>query len=130
MRKSKKKRKNKFILNSKNKSKKQTIIPVLLAIGLLSLFSETMRTVPAGAKSESFKNFTFETPSFNSTKLEKKIINNATSFIVKKNNSFLIEENILIDEEIKFYDEGKKLLKEDVIKKTINAKIPEKKKEK
>ena len=50
---------------------------------------------------------------FNSKKLEKKIINNATSFIVKKNNSFLIEENILIDEEIKFNDEGKKSLKED-----------------
>ena len=128
MRKSKKKRKNKFILNSKNKSKKQTIIPVLLAIGLLSLFSETMRTVPAGAKSESFKNFTFETPSFNSTKLEKKIINNATSFIVKKNNSYLIEENILTDEEIKFNDESKKSLKEDVAKKTIVAKVPEKKK--
>ena len=60
--------------------------------------------------------------------LSKKIINNATSLIIKKNNYFLIEENILIDEEIKFNDQGKKSLKEDVVKKTIVAKVPEKKK--
>ena len=35
-------------------SKKSSIVPLLLFIGLLSLFSETMRTIPAGAISENF----------------------------------------------------------------------------
>ena len=57
MRKIKKKRKTNHRL--KNKSKKQTILPVLFGIALLSLFSETIQTVPAGAKSENFRNLPF-----------------------------------------------------------------------
>ena len=61
--KSKKKSKKKINYLLENKSKKQSILPVLFAIGLLSLFSETIRTVPAGAKSENFRNLSFELPS-------------------------------------------------------------------
>ena len=71
MRKIKKKRKTNHRL--KNKSKKQTILPVLFGIALLSLFSETIQTVPAGAKSENFRNLPFELPSLNSDIFEEKL---------------------------------------------------------
>ena len=66
MRKIKKKGKRKTNHRLENKSKKQTILPVLFGIALLSLFSETIQTVPAGAKSEIFRNLPFELPSLNS----------------------------------------------------------------
>ncbi len=113
MKKSKKKSQKKLKNNPKKNSKKITVLPVLFVIALLSLFSETIRTVPAGAKSESFKNISFELPSFNSTELEKKIINNATLFIVKRNNAFLIEENIIHDEELIVNEEYNSLLKKE-----------------
>ena len=85
----------------KNKSKKQSILPVLFGIALLSLFSETLRTVPAGAKSENFRNLPFELPSLNSDIFEEKFINK--NLIVdenSKNYDFLIEENFTIDNEL------------------------------
>ena len=51
MKKVRKKGKRKINYLLKNNSKKKSILPILFAIGLLSLFSETIRTVPAGAKS-------------------------------------------------------------------------------
>ena len=60
MKKVRKKGKRKINYLLKNKSKKQSILPVLFGIALLSLFSETLRTVPAGAKSENFRNLPFE----------------------------------------------------------------------
>jgi len=101
MRKIKKKNKRKTNHRLKNKSKKQTILPVLFGIALLSLFSETIQTVPAGAKSENFKNLPFELPSLNSGIFEEKFINK--NLIVdknSKNNDFLIEENFAIDNEL------------------------------
>ena len=56
MKKVRKKGKRKINYLLKNKSKKQSILPVLFGIALLSLFSETLQTVPAGAKSENFRN--------------------------------------------------------------------------
>jgi len=112
------KKKGKKTKNGKNffkkKDKSYSIIPILFIIALISLFSETIRTVPAGAKSESFKNISFKIPNLNSPKLEKKIINNATSFIVKRNNAFLIEENIILDEELNLNKEDNIMLKEEV----------------
>ncbi len=101
MRKIKKKSKRKTNRRLKNKSKKQTILPVLFGIALLSLFSETIQTVPAGAKSENFRNLPFELPSLNSDIFEEKFINK--NLIVdknSKNNDFLIEENFAIDNEL------------------------------
>ena len=83
------------------KSKSSSILPVLFAICLLSLFSETMRTVPAGAKSENFRNLSFELPSLNSDIFEQKFINK--NLIVNKkskNYDFLIEDNFTIDKEL------------------------------
>jgi len=114
----KKKRKSKKKLRIKKKVKSLSIIPFLFAIALLSLFSETMRTIPAGAKSENFLNIPFELPKLNSNILEKKLLKN-TSLIKEKinyqnskNNTFLIEENFSIDKEL------------------IVAKVPEEKKQK
>ena len=90
----------------KKKSKSSSILPVLFAIALLSLFFETMRTLPAGAKNEKFVNLPFELPNLNSAILEKKILNNALSINKKinyqksKNYDFLIEENFTIDNEL------------------------------
>ena len=56
-------------------SKKSSILPLLLFIGLLSLFSETMRTIPAGAISEKFINMPYELPKLNSSLFEKKYLN-------------------------------------------------------
>ena len=72
MKKLRKKRKKNFNQRLKVKSKKQTILPVLFGIALLSLFSETLRTAPAGAKSENFRNLPFELPSLNSDIFEEK----------------------------------------------------------
>ena len=56
----KKKRLKKITLKKKRLVKKKfkvpSILPLLFAIALLSLFSETMRTIPAGAKSDNFSN--------------------------------------------------------------------------
>ena len=60
----------------KKKSKSSSILPVLFVIALLSLFSETIRTLPAGAKNENFIDLPFELPNLNSAILEKKIKNN------------------------------------------------------
>ncbi|MAV06174.1 MAG: hypothetical protein CMI71_04260, partial [Candidatus Pelagibacter sp.] len=88
MKKLRKKRKKNFNQRLKVKSKKQTILPVLFGIALLSLFSETLQTVPAGAKSENFRNLPFELPSLNSDIFEEKFIN----------------KNLIVDENSKNYD--------------------------
>ena len=91
----------------KKKSKSSSILPVLFVIALLSLFSETIRTLPAGAKSEKFIEVPFELPNLNSTILEKKITKNVLLSIKKQNknqeseiNDFLIEENFTTDNEL------------------------------
>ncbi len=114
----KKKKKLKKKLSIKKKAKSLSIIPFLFAIALLSLFSETMRTIPAGAKNENFLNIPFELPKLNSGVIEKKYLNNTSLINQKinyqnsKNNTFLIEENFSIDKEL------------------IVAKVPEDKKQK
>ena len=103
-RKSKKKqfRKKKIIRDSK----KTSIFPLLLFIGLLALFSETMRTIPVGAISEKFINMPYELSKLNSSLIEKKYLNNTSLINQKinyqnsKNNTFLIEENFSIDKEL------------------------------
>ena len=55
-------RKKKIIKGHKNIS----ILPVLLIIALLSLFSETVRTIPAGALSEKFDGMSYELSKLNS----------------------------------------------------------------
>ena len=50
------------------------LVPVLFIIVLLGLFSETVRTLPAGAFSEKFKDMPFEIPRLNSGLVEEKLL--------------------------------------------------------
>jgi hypothetical protein len=57
------------------KSLKTTgILPILLIITLLALFSETVRTLPVGALSEVFFDLPYEVPRLNSEIIEKKLL--------------------------------------------------------
>ena len=84
-----KKRKKKRI-NRKNflkrKSTSTGIIPILFIIALLALFSESVRTMPAGAFSEKLKQKSFKIPKLNSELIEKKIINK--SILISKNSDY------------------------------------------
>ena len=85
MRKKRKKRINKKnFLKRKNTS--SGIIPVLFIVALLALFSESLRTIPAGAFSEKLIQKPFEIPKLNSEIIEKKIINK--SFLVSKSSDY------------------------------------------
>ena len=91
----------------KRRNKSVSILPLLFFVGLLSLFSETIRTIPVGAKSENFTNIFIKLPKLNSNLLEKKFLNNITLSTSKKNDYqkltndlFLIEENFNIDNEL------------------------------
>ena len=103
----KKKRKSKKKLPiNKKKAKSLSIIPFLFAIAFLSLFSEAMRTIPAGAKSDNFSYIPFELPKLNSNILEKNLLNNVSLINEKinyensKKDIFLIEDNFSIDKEL------------------------------
>ena len=75
MKKLRKKKKKNFYQRLRVKSKKQSILPVLFAIGLLSLFSETVRTLPVGALiGENSFNPPYEVPRLNSEIIEKKLL--------------------------------------------------------
>ena len=68
-------RKKKFEKDPKTVS----ILPVLLVVALLSLFSETVRTIPAGALSEKFNDIPYKLPNLNSELIEKKLLSNSLS---------------------------------------------------
>ena len=118
----------------KRRNKSVSILPLLFFVGLLSLFSETIRTIPVGAKSENFTNIFIKLPKLNSNLLEKKFLNNITLSTSKKNDYqkltndlFLIEENFNIDNELIINRDNKeeiivaKAPKEELEK--INSKI-------
>ena len=117
----KKKTAKKKIFKKKARSTSLGIIPVLFIVAFLALFSETVRTVPAGAFSEkSFKN-SFEVPKLNSQSIENKIINKAV--LVSNNADYknTIDKIIIKEENI--------ISKNEIIKKKepiFIAKVPEK----
>ena len=49
------------------------ILPILLIITLLALFSETVRTLPAGALSKNFFDLPYKVPRLDSEIIEKKL---------------------------------------------------------
>ena len=103
-------KKGKKRINKKKFLKKENtstgIISVLFVVALLALFSETVRTIPAGAFSEKFIQKSFEVPKLNSELIEKKILNK--SLLVTKNADYqktkdkiiISEENIIFKPEI------------------------------
>ena len=68
----KKKSIRKKIFKKKERNTSSGIIPVLFIVALLALFSETVRTIPAGAFSEKLIQKSFEIPKLNSKLIEKK----------------------------------------------------------
>ncbi len=52
------------------------ILPVLFVVALISLFSETMRTIPVGAYSDNFLNISYKVPKLNSKIFEEKFLKN------------------------------------------------------
>ena len=74
------------------------LVPALFMIVLLGLFSETVRTLPAGAFSEKFKDMPFEIPRLNSGSIEEKILNK--SVLIAKNADYQnTKDKIIISEE-------------------------------
>ena len=111
------------------------VVPVLFIIVLLGLFSETVRTLPAGAFSEKFKDMPFEIPRLNSGLVEEKLLYKADYRRINKEIIFKrtskkerkIEQDIQnIQTEISEI-ESKKI---DQKKEIVIAKIPEEKKQK
>ena len=98
----------------KKKINKSTgIIPVLFIVALLALFSEAVRTIPAGAFSEKLFQKYFEVPKLNSKLIEKKILNKSV-LIVKKADYQNTKDKIIIREEnIIFKTEEKLVIKEE-----------------
>ena len=64
----------------KKEGKSTGIIPVLIIIALISLFSETMRSIPVGAFNANFSNISYKVPKLNSDILEKKYVNDSLKF--------------------------------------------------
>ena len=78
------------------------ILSILLVVALISLFSETMRSIPVGAYSENFSKISYKVPKLNSNILEKKYLKN--NLKIKNNETMIIEkvkESIIFDEFIK-----------------------------
>ena len=82
---------------------------VLFFILLLGLFSETVRTLPAGAFSEKFKNISYELPKLNSELIEKKLLSNSLS----------------ISNKIDYQKPENEIIIKEKVKKIVVAKVPE-----
>ena len=133
MRKKRKKRihKKNFL---KRKNTSSGIIPVLFIVALLALFSESVKTIPAGAFSEKLIQKPFEIPKLNSEIIEKKIINK--SFLISKNSDYksiededkviISKTNIIATQIEKFVIKIFNLLLEDKKEGKINKKTPNK----
>ncbi len=119
-------KKGKKRINKKKFLKKENtstgIISVLFVVALLALFSETVRTIPAGAFSEKFIQKSFEVPKLNSELIEKKILNK--SFLINNNTDYQnTKDKMIIDEtkiiaktpEIIIPETNTKILKEEKI---------------
>jgi len=119
-------KKSKKRINRKNFLKRKNtsigIIPILFIVALLALFSETVRTIPAGAFSEKLFQTSFEIPKLNSELIEKKILNK--SFLINNNTDYQnTKDKMIIDEtkiiaktpEIIIPETNTKILKEEKI---------------
>ena len=78
----------------KKKKKSSSILPVLFAIALLSLFSETTRTIPAGAFSELNQPNYYNVPKLNPEFIETKYLKKQ-KFLIKQKNKELNNNQII-----------------------------------
>ena len=102
------------------------ILPILLIITLLALFSETIRTLPVGALvSENFFNLPYEVPKLNSEIIEKKLIRDLQKINKQYKNENTIEEEIIV---ANTYEKEKEIEKvqieiNEIQSKTLDQKI-------
>ena len=89
--------------------KTASILPVLLIVTLLSLFSETVRTIPAGALSGKFIDIPYELPNLNSKLIEKKLLSSSLS----------------ISNKIDYQKPENEIIIKEKVKKIVVAKVPE-----
>jgi len=82
---------------------------VLFFIFLLGLFSETVRTLPAGALSEKFNDIPYELPNLNSKLIEKKLLSSSLS----------------ISNKIDYQKPENEIIIKEKVKKIVVAKVPE-----
>jgi len=73
----------------KKETKSTSILPVLFVVLLLSLFSETVRTLPAGAFSEKISDMPYKLPKLNSSLVEEKLL--------KKDDYQQIKEELIFE---------------------------------
>jgi hypothetical protein len=97
------------------------IMPVLFIVALLALFSETVRTIPAGAFSEKLIQKSFEVPKLNSKLIEKKILNK--SLLIAKNADYQNTKDKIIISEENIISKTELIEKKEPI---FIAKVPEK----
>ena len=97
------------------------LVPALFMIVLLGLFSETVRTIPAGAFSEKFKDMPFEIPRLNSGSIEEKILNK--SVLIAKNADYQNTKDKIIISEENIISKTELIEKKEPI---FIAKVPEK----
>ena len=90
--KGRKKIKRKKSLKKENKS--TGIIPVLIVVALISLFSETMRSIPVGAFNANFSNISYKVPKLNSDILEKKYVNDSLKFDYENTEKAIIRKSL------------------------------------
>jgi len=109
------------------KSLKTTgILPILLIITLLALFSETVRTLPAGALiSKNFFDLPYEVPRLNSEIIEKKLVRDLQKINKQYKNENTIEEEIIV---ANTYEKEKEIEKvqieiNEIQSKTLDQKI-------
>ena len=97
------------------------IMPVLFIVALLALFSETVRTIPAGAFSEKLIQKSLEVPKLNSKLIEKKILNK--SLLIAKNADYQNTKDKIIISEENIISKTELIEKKEPI---FIAKVPEK----
>ena len=102
------------------------ILPILFIITLLALFSETVRTLPAGALSENFFNLPYKIPKLNSDLIGQKFIKNDLK--IKKNFKNEATEEVFIAKIIESdfsFNEAKVENQEIIIKEEVATKEKE-----
>ena len=117
--------------NIKRKEKSLSLLPILFIILFLGLFSETVRTLPAGAFSEISTDVPYKLPKLNSGLVEKQLFNQDNYLRIKE--EIIFERTAKNQKKIEKIEKNTQILKfqinkaesKTIDKKIIIAKVPE-----
>ena len=115
----------------KRKEKSLSLLPILFIILFLGLFSETVRTLPAGAFSEISTDVPYKLPKLNSGLVEKQLFNQDNYLRIKE--EIIFERTAKNQKKIEKIEKNTQILKfqinkaesKTIDKKIIIAKVPE-----